>query len=281
MPATVRWESEGPGHWLMAGFRDGLHRALEAMAGPEALAGVSFEIRIPKLADWSGWESPGWCRLDLPLVPGAAVATGCPLASAQALGRLMAGCDLPEADCRSSFQELMSQAAVAAGDLITERLEKRAQFSAPQQSPAPAALDYAVEIGFSISGEAYSLGLAANVELMNALEQPAAAAAAASATPSTAASPPAGAAQPANLGILLDLELPVCVTFGRTQLPLKDVVKLASGSIVELNRLANEPVEVLINDFVIARGEVVVVDGNYGVRVTEIVSRQERIRSIF
>jgi flagellar motor switch protein FliN len=86
---------------------------------------------------------------------------------------------------------------------------------------------------------------------------------------------------PRNLDLLLEVELPVCVTFGRTQLPLKDVLKLSSGSIVELNRLANEPVEVLINDCVIARGEVVVVDGNYGIRVTEIVSRQERIRSIF
>jgi flagellar motor switch protein FliN/FliY len=56
---------------------------------------------------------------------------------------------------------------------------------------------------------------------------------------------------------------------------------LASGSIVELNRSAADPVDLLVNNSVIARGEVVVVDGNYGVRVTEIVSRKERIQSIF
>ncbi len=61
---------------------------------------------------------------------------------------------------------------------------------------------------------------------------------------------------------------------------LEDVLKLASGSIVELNRSATDPVDVLVNDAVIARGEVVVVDGNYGIRVTEVVSRKERIRSI-
>jgi len=83
-----------------------------------------------------------------------------------------------------------------------------------------------------------------------------------------------------NLDLLLDVELPVSVKFGSTQAPLRDVLKLSSGSIVELNRLANEPVEVLINDYVIARGEVVVVDGNYGIRITEVVSRQERIQSM-
>ena len=61
---------------------------------------------------------------------------------------------------------------------------------------------------------------------------------------------------------------------------MKDVIKLTTGSIVELNRSVNEPVEVLVNQCLIARGEVVVVEGNYGVRILEIASRQERIRSL-
>ncbi len=61
---------------------------------------------------------------------------------------------------------------------------------------------------------------------------------------------------------------------------MKDVIKLTTGSIVELNRGVNEPVEVLVNQCLIARGEVVVVEGNYGVRILEIASRQERIRSL-
>jgi flagellar motor switch protein FliN/FliY len=84
-----------------------------------------------------------------------------------------------------------------------------------------------------------------------------------------------------NLELLLEVELDLSVSFGETVLPLQDVLKLASGSIVELNRSAADPVDLLVNNSVIARGEVVVVDGNYGVRVTEIVSRKERIRSIF
>ena len=63
------------------------------------------------------------------------------------------------------------------------------------------------------------------------------------------------------------------VSFGRTQLPLKDVIKLTTGSIVELNRTIAEPVEIIVNNCVIARGEVVVVDGNYGVRINQIIGR--------
>jgi flagellar motor switch protein FliN/FliY len=80
--------------------------------------------------------------------------------------------------------------------------------------------------------------------------------------------------------LLMDVEMPVSVSFGRAQLPLKDVIKLTTGSIVELNRNVSEPVEVIVNNCVIARGEVVVVEGNYGIRIHQIVSRAERIRSL-
>lgn len=83
------------------------------------------------------------------------------------------------------------------------------------------------------------------------------------------------------LDLLMEVELPVGVTFGRTQLRLKDAVKLTSGSIVELNRSIIEPVEVIVNNCVIARGEVVVYEGNYGVRIQQIVSREERLRTLF
>jgi flagellar motor switch protein FliN/FliY len=79
--------------------------------------------------------------------------------------------------------------------------------------------------------------------------------------------------------VLLDVSMPVSVSFGRTEMAIKEVLKLTTGSIVELNRALTEPVEVIVNDRVIARGEVVVVDGNYGVRIHQIVSRQERFRS--
>jgi flagellar motor switch protein FliN/FliY len=83
-----------------------------------------------------------------------------------------------------------------------------------------------------------------------------------------------------TLDLLLDVELPVSVSFGRARVALKDVLKLTSGSIVELNRSVSDPVEVIVNNCVIARGEVVVVDGNYGIRIQEILSRQERLRTL-
>ncbi len=83
-----------------------------------------------------------------------------------------------------------------------------------------------------------------------------------------------------TMDLLLDVELPISISFGRTQLQMKDVLKLTTGSIVELNRGVNDLVEVLVNHCLIARGEVVVVEGNYGVRIQEIASRQDRLRSI-
>ncbi len=83
-----------------------------------------------------------------------------------------------------------------------------------------------------------------------------------------------------TMDLLLDVDLPISISFGRAQLPLKDVLKLTTGSIVELNRNVNEQVEVLVNNCLVARGEVVVVEGNYGVKIQEIVSRQERLRSL-
>ncbi len=83
-----------------------------------------------------------------------------------------------------------------------------------------------------------------------------------------------------TMDLLLDVDLPVSISFGKAQLPLKEVLKLTTGSIVELNRGVNDQVEVLVNHCLIARGEVVVVEGNYGVRIQEIASRQDRLRTV-
>jgi flagellar motor switch protein FliN len=80
--------------------------------------------------------------------------------------------------------------------------------------------------------------------------------------------------------LLMEVELPVSVSFGRAQLPLREVLKLNSGSIVELNRTISDPVEIIVNNCVIARGEVVVVEGNYGVRIHQVISREERLRTL-
>ena len=74
-----------------------------------------------------------------------------------------------------------------------------------------------------------------------------------------------------NLGLMLDIELNVLLRFGQRQLTLREVLDLTCGSVVELDRRVDEPVELLLDGRVIARGEAAIVDGNYGLRVTEIV----------
>jgi flagellar motor switch protein FliN len=80
-----------------------------------------------------------------------------------------------------------------------------------------------------------------------------------------------------EMDMVLDVELPITVSIGSAQLPLRDVVKLTTGSIVELDRLVSDPVDILVNNRVIARGEVVIIEGNYGVRILQVVSRSERL----
>ncbi|MBI2764438.1 MAG: flagellar motor switch protein FliN [Chloroflexi bacterium] len=75
------------------------------------------------------------------------------------------------------------------------------------------------------------------------------------------------------IDMISGLQMNVCVELGRTELTVADVLGLGAGSVIELNRLAGEPVDILVNDRLIARGEVVVVDENFGVRVVEVVRR--------
>ncbi|MCK6257021.1 flagellar motor switch phosphatase FliY [Fictibacillus sp. KIGAM418] len=83
-----------------------------------------------------------------------------------------------------------------------------------------------------------------------------------------------------NLDMLLDIPLQVTVELGRTKKSIKDILELSPGSILELDKLAGEPVDILVNQKLIAKGEVVVIDENFGVRVTEIVSRRDRLQNL-
>ncbi|HEY4552917.1 MAG TPA: flagellar motor switch phosphatase FliY [Bacillaceae bacterium] len=83
-----------------------------------------------------------------------------------------------------------------------------------------------------------------------------------------------------NLDILLDIPLNVTVELGRTRRSVKDILDLGSGSIIELDKLAGEPVDILVNNRLIAKGEVVVIDENFGVRVTDISSQSDRLKKL-
>ena len=79
-----------------------------------------------------------------------------------------------------------------------------------------------------------------------------------------------------NIGLILDVPLQVTVELGRTKKSVKEILEVTTGSIIELDRLAGEPVDIHINGQLLAKGEVVVIDENFGVRITDIVSPAER-----
>jgi flagellar motor switch protein FliN len=90
----------------------------------------------------------------------------------------------------------------------------------------------------------------------------------------------AGSQEPRNIDLLMDVDLPVSIELGRTKMSISDILALGPGSVVELNKLAGEPVDLLVNYKVVARGEVVVVDENFGLRITQLMTPEERLRSL-
>lgn len=90
---------------------------------------------------------------------------------------------------------------------------------------------------------------------------------------------PRGASQ-GDLDMIMDIPVQLSVELGRTKMPIKNLLQLAQGSVVELSGLAGEPLDVLINGFLIAQGEVVVVNEKLGIRVTDIITPSERLRRL-
>ena len=87
-------------------------------------------------------------------------------------------------------------------------------------------------------------------------------------------------AMPRNMDFILDVTLQVSVEVGRTRMSIQDLLQLGQGSVIELSKLAGEPLDIYINEKLIARGEAVIVNEKFGVRVTDIVSQQDRIQSL-
>ena len=83
-----------------------------------------------------------------------------------------------------------------------------------------------------------------------------------------------------NLDLILDIPLTVTVELGRSKMLINDLLQLGQGSVIELTKLVGEPLEVLVNNKLVARGEVVVVNDKFGVRLTDIVSPMERVQSL-
>lgn len=271
--------------WLAAEFSTGLAQILESMTDQQPKV-ASRAAEAPSPAEETHWWEQPLNLADAPLIFVAA-----PAAAVQDLGSRTlraAGIDAVEAaDATNTYLEILNQALSGLAQAIGGRLGAEvACAKGSEGAGTPGGAEWAaVEVAYPDAAlPPILVGFA--VELIARLHSRPEADAGSSAANLPAGALTAVAASAAasqnskTFDLLLDVELPVSVSFGRAELPLKDVLKLTTGSIVELNRAIAEPVEVIVNNCVVARGEVVVMDGNYGVRIHQIISPQERLRTL-
>lgn len=276
--------------FLLDRWTESLAQVLESMTDQrpevrwESIAGSFAEVGSGQ--DYLWWEQP--FQID----PQAMVWIAAPRAAWEYAGTLTlkaAGVETVEAtEARSTWFEILGQSLAVmarsigsllhrevttenggerpAGDTITQWASAHLKFGSPDQpADSPALL-------VAMSPALLSLLATPQVEPDTPPQAPA---------PDTDPVAQNRTAAPSRtMDLLLDVDLPVSISFGKALLPMKDVLKLTTGSIVELNRGLNESVEVLVNHCLIARGEVVVVEGNYGVKIQQIANRQDRLRSI-
>jgi len=99
-------------------------------------------------------------------------------------------------------------------------------------------------------------------------------------SPSTSSTAPIMDDQDINLDVILDVPITISVEIGRTQVPIRDLLRYSQGSVIELDRLVSEPLDVLVNNTLIAHGEVVVVEDQFGIRLTDVISPSERVKKL-
>ncbi len=248
--------------------------AWEAMAGSRPEMTVLEAEQAPELL---AEPRPVWHRFDLGQDPGAGFFVGShQWGKIGAFVLAAAGVDAPSPeDIQGTCAEILNQAASGLARVLSKQAGREILATSGVEVPAPPQDTAWASIRFRLEDSDQELLLAGSEDLANLLLS-----VDANDQPAPPPPPAPDTERGRNMDLLLDVELPVSVSFGRAQLPLKDVLKLTTGSIVELNRSVSEPVEVIVNNCVIARGEVVVVEGNFGVRIRQVVSRQERLQSL-
>jgi flagellar motor switch protein FliN len=265
---------------LFEEFAAGLAQVFESMAeerpnvtcGPPAHPSEDEEIL------W--WEQP------LQFAPEMKIWAGAPRSTWEYAGTITlkaAGLDsVEENEARNTWLEILSQALSNLARAIGGVLGREVVCEGGAKHAPETGIEACVPLRMTFRGGALAPAyISFSPQLSEAISAPPTALK----PQQSAADDDAGAeaslpARSRTMSLLLDVDLPVSISFGKTQLAMRDVIKLTTGSIVELNRGVNEPVEVLVNGSLVARGEVVVVEGNYGVRILEIASRQDRMRTL-
>jgi flagellar motor switch protein FliN/FliY len=258
--------------WLLEELPASLARAFEAMAGsrPE----MHVEAGTPPA------RSALLRRQKFEGLPGAIWIAASETDWVAAGTEVMRAADIDDADqptLKSTYLETLGQALSALASSMTARLGSEVACGAAEDNVSPPELSWSL-LRLSFPSIKILLELAIEPALLDHLGSQLSAKAVLAEPQKEAAEAPEPASR--TFDLLLDVELPVSVSFGRAQVALRDLIKLTTGSIVELNRSITEPVEVIVNNCVIARGEVVVVEGNFGVRIQQVVSRQERLRTL-
>ena len=274
--------TEDAAAWLIEEWVRRLGSSVELMT--EARPGLKVGVRVAANSAGipAGME---WRSIALDSAAGAEVFIGAAEDTWLYIGKsalVAAGVtEVSSGDARNTYLEIVTQSTSGLAQAIAERLERPVvSFPAKEIQFGARGLDesigvYPVEISLS-EPPPRTLYFGWTAAFEAGVAAPKAKALAQGCRPDKQQLPE----KSTTLDLLMEVELPVSVSFGRAQLPLRDVLKLNSGSIVELNRTINDPVEIIVNNCVIARGEVVVVEGNYGVRIQQVISREERLRTL-
>jgi flagellar motor switch protein FliN/FliY len=242
-------------HPAVANFFDQLTAQIqESLASVQDGATISWTAANPESRGDLRWWSCG-----ISVDPGALLLAGAPEETWSALGRAYESTsDQPfENDFSGIVRSIQQVAQIHFGAEVECKSAGPSEEPARQLAEQPAAAD--VEISFHHG--ALTISMVLSTELVEALGGLA-----------DASEPPREGTNPVDR--LLHIEVPVSVSLGRAEMRMKDVLALNSGSIVELEQELGDRVEVRVNNCVIARGEMVAVDGNYGVRILEMVSGQ-------
>ena len=202
-------------------------------------------------------------------------------------------------DQKAGWKELLSEAAgAAAGDLLAAT-GKKCQVASFEEIAAEAKITQAFQL--RSSGRAWTVLVrdevreAVPAEASEKRTQPAAEPARPTSPPASAQPPASSSASPhavsddlrlaapalsPGLELLLDVELEASLRFGSREMPLGEILDLGPGDVVELDRHVDDPVDLIVGDKIVARGEVVLVNGNFGLRVTEVAAPRKRLESI-
>lgn len=267
--------------WLAGQWAGALESAVGMMTGLEAKVKVD-SASLPDAAQH--WE------VSVSGDPAARIVVGAPGEAVLRLGEsLLAAAGLTGAgpeDLKGAFVEVLQQSLSPLSQAIGARAGREIQFTPALETSSPPPDGLSCAVALSLDGaDLPSFRFCCTAELLGLFTRRDPAPGAPPKPPSgemrAGGADAAGGQGSRTFELLLEVEMPVSVSFGRAQIRLKDAIKLTTGSIVELNRSISEPVELVVNNCVVARGEVVVVEGNYGVRISEIISREERLRTLF